>query len=85
MDGASPHPKRAWLQAHEVSALWRVLRKYVNAVAAANGVLIEKRVGFGTSGESSFQVYEAEDAARVAAALDDGTIELDPGWRTDTP
>ena len=74
-----------WLQTRDAGALWRVRSQYVNKVAAANGVRTERRVGYGTWGEHSFLVYNAEDAARVATALDDGTLRLDPRWRTDTP
>ncbi|MFI1164650.1 hypothetical protein ACH4UM_13725 [Streptomyces sp. NPDC020801] len=54
----------------------------LNTLGAGYG----SRSGSATApGQSSFLAHHAEDARRVAAALEDGTLAVDPRWRTGPP
>ncbi|MFI5985232.1 hypothetical protein ACIBEA_30785 [Streptomyces sp. NPDC051555] len=76
----------AWLSERQLARAWPTIRAAcLDATANANGVRSNLRVSHSTWGESRWRTYHAADAARVARAIADGTAELQPHWRNDTP
>ena len=85
MAAAEPE-KVAWLSERRLARAWPTIRPTcLDATAKANGVRNNHRVTHSTWGELSWRAYHPEDVARVAAAIADGTAELQPHWRNDTP
>ncbi|WP_329296668.1 hypothetical protein [Streptomyces pseudovenezuelae] len=74
-----------WLRGWHVAPLWRVRPKHVRAVAAAHGVRSKERKTSASTSETSYVVYHLGDAQRLAENLDNGSVSVDPRWRTDTP
>ncbi|MFI1694843.1 hypothetical protein ACH419_02565 [Streptomyces bobili] len=76
----------AWLSERQLARAWPTIRATcLDATANANGVRINLHVGHSTYGESKWCTYHPADVARVAGAIADGTAELQPHWRNDTP
>lgn len=76
----------AWLTERKLARAWPAIRATcLHATANANGVRSNLRVTHSTWGESAWCTYHPADVARVARAIADGTAELQPHWRNDTP
>lgn len=76
----------AWLTEGKLARAWPTIRATcLHATANANGVRNNLRVTHSTWGESAWRTYHPADVARVAGAIADGTAELQPHWRNDTP
>lgn len=75
-----------WLSEGHVALAWPTIRATcLYATAHANGVRHEVRTSEGTWGAGQWRAYHPADVARVAEAITDGTAELQPHWRNDTP
>jgi hypothetical protein len=76
----------AWLTERQLARAWPTIRATcLYATANANKVRNKLRVSQTTWGESKSRTYHPADADRVARAIADGTAELQPHWRNDTP
>ncbi|MFE9676926.1 hypothetical protein ACFYO5_22700 [Streptomyces sp. NPDC006259] len=76
----------AWLTEIQVARAWPTIRATcLNATANANGVRNTLLTANSTWGESRWSLFHPGDVARVAGAIADGTAELQPHWRNDTP
>ncbi|GAA2643811.1 hypothetical protein GCM10010425_59230 [Streptomyces spororaveus] len=76
----------AWLSERQLARAWPTIRAHcLDASANANGVRSKLHVGNSTYGPSKWCTYHPADVARVARAIADGTAELQPDWRNDTP
>ncbi|MFD3808672.1 hypothetical protein ACFWSF_34630 [Streptomyces sp. NPDC058611] len=76
----------AWLTERKLARAWLTIRPTcLHATANANGVRNNLLVSHSTWGESKWHTYHPADTARVAGAIADGTAELQPHWRNDTP
>ncbi|MET9697775.1 hypothetical protein ABZY31_12695 [Streptomyces sp. NPDC006529] len=84
---AAAGPERvAWLSERQLARAWPTIRATcLDATANANGVRNNHRVAHGTWGPVQWRAYHPADVARVARAIADGTAELQPHWRNDTP
>ncbi|MFJ6509287.1 hypothetical protein [Streptomyces sp. NPDC091879] len=75
-----------WLSQRQLARAWPTIRAtYLDATVNANGVRNNLHVSHSTWGESKWRTYHPADVARVAGAIADGTAELQPHWRSDTP
>ncbi|MFJ7206168.1 hypothetical protein ACIQWR_21855 [Streptomyces sp. NPDC098789] len=76
----------AWISERQLARAWPTIRTaFLDATANANEVRSNLLVSHSTWGESTWRTYHPADVARVAGAIADGTAELQPHWRSDTP